>query len=52
MAGRMGGKRVTVKNLRLVQVDPERNLMVVDGAVPGPANSIVVLRLARKAAGA
>lgn len=51
MAGRMGGERVTVKNLRLVQVDPERNLLVVDGAVPGPPNGIVSVRPAVKAEG-
>ena len=51
MAGRMGAEQVTVKNLRLVQVDAERNLLLVDGAVPGPPNGIVSVRLAARAEG-
>jgi len=35
MAGRMGGERVTVKNLKIVKIDPENNLLAVRGAVPG-----------------
>jgi large subunit ribosomal protein L3 len=41
MAGRMGNDRVTVKNLRVVRVLPEKNLILVRGAVPGPKKSIV-----------
>ncbi len=41
MAGRMGGERVTVKNLRVVQVIPESNLLLVYGSVPGHNNSYV-----------
>ncbi len=41
MAGRMGGERVTVKNLRIVQVIPESNLLLVRGSVPGHINSYV-----------
>ena len=41
MAGRTGGDRVTVKNLRVVRVLPEKNLILVRGAVPGPKKSIV-----------
>ena len=39
MAGRMGGERVTVKNLRVVAVIPESNLLLVSGSVPGHNNS-------------
>ncbi|HYP20697.1 MAG TPA: 50S ribosomal protein L3, partial [Chloroflexia bacterium] len=41
MAGRMGNERVTVQNLRIVSVDPERNLILVKGAVPGPTNGML-----------
>ncbi|HUL44929.1 MAG TPA: 50S ribosomal protein L3 [Bacteroidota bacterium] len=41
MAGRMGGKRVTVKNLTVVQVIPESNILLVYGSVPGHINSFV-----------
>jgi large subunit ribosomal protein L3 len=44
MAGRMGGKRVTQVGLRIHQVDPERNLLLVKGAVPGPKNGVVEIR--------
>lgn len=43
MAGHMGAERVTVKNIRVVQVDTEKNLLLVKGAVPGHRNSIVLL---------
>jgi large subunit ribosomal protein L3 len=41
MAGRMGAERVTVKNLEVLAVDPERNLIAVKGAVPGPTGGII-----------
>jgi large subunit ribosomal protein L3 len=44
MAGRLGGKRVTQVGLRIHAVDPEENLILVKGAVPGPKNSIVEIR--------
>jgi large subunit ribosomal protein L3 len=44
MAGHMGDERVTVKNLRVVKVDPERNLLVVEGAVPGARNGLLMIR--------
>jgi large subunit ribosomal protein L3 len=44
MAGRMGGKRVTQVGLSVHSVDPEENLILVKGAVPGPKNSIVEVR--------
>ena len=43
MAGRMGNDRVTVLNLEVMKVVPEKNLIVVSGSVPGSKNSIVVL---------
>ena len=46
MAGRLGGKRVTQSGLVVHQVDPERNLLLVKGAVPGPKNSFVEVRKA------
>jgi large subunit ribosomal protein L3 len=45
-AGRMGGDRVTVRNLKVVQVDAEHNLLVVHGAVPGAPGGYVVVRKA------
>jgi len=49
-AGRMGGDRVTVRNLKIVQVDADNNLLVVRGAVPGAPGSYVIVRraIARK----
>lgn len=44
MAGRTGGKKVTVQNLQVVRVDEEKNLIIVKGAIPGPKNSYVILR--------
>jgi large subunit ribosomal protein L3 len=44
MAGRMGGERVTQPGLVVHEVDPERNLLLVRGSVPGPANGIVEIR--------
>jgi large subunit ribosomal protein L3 len=44
MAGRMGGKRVTQVGLVVHEVDAERNLLLIKGAVPGPKNSFVEVR--------
>jgi large subunit ribosomal protein L3 len=44
MAGRMGNERVTVKALRIVQADPERNLLVVQGSVPGANGGLLMIR--------
>lgn len=44
MAGRMGGARVTIKNLEIVGIDADRNLIMVKGAVPGAFNSLVTVR--------
>jgi large subunit ribosomal protein L3 len=48
MAGRMGTDRVTVQNLKVLRVDPDRNLLVIKGAVPGHNESIVIVRNAVK----
>lgn len=49
MAGRMGGERVTVKNLVVAAVDGEKNLLAIRGAVPGKRGSIVEVRLMQEA---
>lgn len=46
LPGRMGGQRTTVKNLKIIQVDAENNLLYVRGAVPGANNSFVFVRSA------
>ena len=46
MAGHMGDERVTVKNLKLVRIDAEQNLMLIKGAVPGGKNALVQVRMA------
>jgi large subunit ribosomal protein L3 len=49
MAGRMGGARYTVQNVRVQNIDAEQNLILVRGAIPGPKGSLVLLRTAAKA---
>jgi large subunit ribosomal protein L3 len=44
MAGHMGARRVTQVGLTVHSVDPERNLLLVKGAVPGPKNAFVEIR--------
>lgn len=44
MAGRMGGDRVTVKKLRVLKVFPEKNILLIKGAVPGFKGSIVIVK--------
>jgi large subunit ribosomal protein L3 len=48
MAGQHGNERVTVLNLEVVQADPERNLLLVKGAVPGAAGGLLMVREAVK----
>ena len=48
LAGHMGFERVTVKNLEVVQVDTENNLILVKGSVPGPKKGLVLLRESNK----
>jgi large subunit ribosomal protein L3 len=48
MAGQMGNERVTVLNLEVVEADPERNLLLLRGAVPGPTGGLVMVRASVK----
>ena len=48
MAGHMGSERVTVQNLRVVRVDENLQVLMVKGAIPGPAASVVVVKKAVK----
>lgn len=43
MAGRMGGNRVKILNLRVLKIYPEQNLVLVSGSIPGAKNSVVIL---------
>lgn len=49
MPGRMGNENVTVQNLKVIQVRPDDNVILVQGGVPGPINGIVYVQKARKA---
>ncbi len=49
MAGHMGAERVTTQSLQIVRVDQENNVLLVKGAVPGPAGGDVIVRPAVKA---
>ena len=51
MAGRMGGEKVTTLNLEIAGVDAERGLLLLNGSVPGPKGSVVLVREAVKARG-
>ena len=44
LPGRMGGGNLTIKNLEVVAVDPEQDVLMVRGAIPGPANGLVFIR--------
>ncbi len=44
MPGRMGGKRITQRGLEVIEVDAERNLLLLRGAVPGPKGATVEVR--------
>ena len=46
MAGHMGNRRITVKGLEVVEVDAERNLLLIKGGIPGATNSLVQIRRA------
>lgn len=48
LPGRMGGEKVTIQNLQVVQVDADQNLILVKGSIPGPKNSYVVIKSAVK----
>ena len=44
MAGHMGSKKVTIQNLKVVEVDKENNLLVIKGSVPGKKNSTIIIK--------
>ena len=48
MPGRMGGKRRTAQNLKVIRVIPEKNLILLKGSVPGHKGSLLTLRVAKK----
>ena len=45
-AGLMGGDRITVRNLKVAKVDPDNNLLIVRGAIPGAPTGYVIIRKA------
>jgi len=47
MAGHMGNEQVTVKKLKVVKIDPERNLILIRGAVPGARNGLLLVQKAK-----
>ena len=49
MPGRLGGDRVTVQGLRVVKVYPEKNLILIKGAIPGPRKGLVLIKSSIKA---
>lgn len=44
MAGRMGGKRVTIRGLKIIKIEPERNLIFLQGAVPGAEGGLLEIK--------
>ena len=44
LPGRMGGVTLTIKNLEVVAVDPEQDVLIVRGAIPGPVNGLVFIK--------
>ncbi len=48
LPGHMGNKRITVQNIRVVEISPEENILLVKGAVPGPPNGLVHIKKAKK----
>ena len=49
MSGRYGNERVTIQNLQIVKVDPERNILLIKGAVPGIKGSLLTIKESVKA---
>src|SRR6185436_1925173 len=45
-AGRMGGDRITVRNLKVLRVDPENHILIVEGGIPGAPTAYVIIRKA------
>ena len=48
MAGRYGHERVTIRNLRVVRIDSDRHVLLIEGAVPGPNGGMVMVRPTNK----
>jgi len=48
MPGRYGNSRVTVQSLKIIDVRPDRNILLIKGAVPGWRNGIVIVQAAKK----
>lgn len=48
LPGHMGARKVTVQNLKVVKVDPQNNILLVEGAVPGKANTYLAINKAKK----
>ena len=48
LSGKMGNEKVTVQNLKVVQVIPEKNLILIKGAIPGPKGGLITIRQAVK----
>jgi large subunit ribosomal protein L3 len=48
MAGHMGVERKTIKNLKVVRVNAEENLLLIKGALPGPTGSFVLIKKVKK----
>jgi large subunit ribosomal protein L3 len=48
-AGRMGGSRATIHNLKVLRVDPENHLLIVEGGIPGAPSAYVIVRKATTA---
>ena len=44
MAGHMGNRRITIKGLEIIEVDTERNLLLIKGGIPGATNSLIQIR--------
>lgn len=44
MPGRMGFERITIKNLKIVKIDPEHNILAIKGAVPGPKGALLEIK--------
>jgi large subunit ribosomal protein L3 len=44
MAGHMGSETVTVRNIKVVKVIPEKNLLLVRGGIPGPENGLLLIK--------
>ena len=47
MAGRMGGEKVTIRNLEIVGVDPEKNILLIKGLVPGAKGGLLTVSKAK-----